>query len=159
MGLFDKFKKKEFGINDVITPCSGEMIPAKSINDPIFSQEILGKTIGIIPTDGNIYAPVSGKLEVMYPTGHAFGISREDGTSLLVHIGIDTVNLKGQGFKVFHKQGDDVKIGDKIVSVDLNLVKEKGYDTTTMLIITEIGTNQISYIDYQQVNKLSVINN
>ncbi|MBP3275519.1 MAG: PTS glucose transporter subunit IIA [Kandleria sp.] len=81
-------------------------------------------------------SPANGVLSVLFPTGHAFGITTNDGTELLVHIGIDTVNLKGKGFNVLAKQGDHVLAGQPIIKVDRDLIKQEGYDLTTMLVVT-----------------------
>lgn len=113
------------------------MISPKEINDPMFAEEMMGQTIGFILSDGEVVAPAIGRLEVLFPTGHAFALRMNDGTRLLIHIGIDTVNLKGKGFKVLKKQGDRVKAGEIVVKVDLDTVKQAGYDATTMLIVTE----------------------
>lgn len=113
------------------------MISPKEINDPMFAEEMMGQTIGFILSDGEVVAPATRRLEVLFPTGHAFALRMNDGTRLLIHIGIDTVNLKGKGFKVLKKQGDRVKAGEIVVKVDLDTVKQAGYDATTMLIVTE----------------------
>lgn len=113
------------------------MISPKEINDPMFAEEMMGQTIGFILSDGEVVAPATGRLEVLFPTGHAFALRMNDGTRLLIHIGIDTVNLKGKGFKVLKKQGDRVKAGEIVVKVDLDTVKQAGYDAITMLIVTE----------------------
>ena len=113
------------------------MISPKEINDPMFAEEMMGQTIGFILSDGEVVAPTTGRLEVLFPTGHAFALRMNDGTRLLIHIGIDTVNLKGKGFKVLKKQGDRVKAGEIVVKVDLDTVKQAGYDAITMLIVTE----------------------
>lgn len=139
MRLFDVFKKNlaQIGDDRIVSVCKGKMIEASKIEDPVFAKELMGKTIGFIPENGEIVAPCNGTLEVLFPTGHAFAIRRNDGTGLLIHIGINTVDLNGKGFKVFAKQGEVVKAGQKIVSMDLDLVKNADLSTTTMLIITE----------------------
>ena len=91
--------------------------------------------------DKEVYAPCNGTLEVLYPTGHAFAIRMKDNTGILVHIGINTVKLKGKGFTVFAKQGQEVKAGDKIVAVDLKTIKNAGLDDSVILIKTEEGSD------------------
>ena len=166
MGLFDRFKKKEepavsFDDNDIIAPVVGKMIPASEISDPVFGEEMMGQTIGFIPDGGDVACPVNGSVVVMFPTGHAFGIKGNDGNSYLVHIGIDTVSMNGKGFKPFIKQGDTVKAGQKAVQVDWNEVKKQGYQTTTMLIVTEPKEENFknSYIPFGTVEKNQKINN
>lgn len=163
MGLLNNlFKPKEskvFSDSDIVAIGNGEMIEAKKISDVMFAQEMMGKTIGFILSDGEVVSPSNGTLEVLFPTGHAFALRMNDGTGLLVHIGIDTVNLKGKGFKVLKKQGDKVKAGETIVKVDLNEVKNAGYDSTTMLIVTEKANedDKFEFIDFGNVQKGQVI--
>ncbi len=164
MGLFNIFKKDN-NLNiketDIVSLGNGKMISPKEINDPMFAEEMMGQTIGFILSDGEVVAPATGKLEVLFPTGHAFALRMNDGTGLLVHIGIDTVNLKGKGFKVLKKQGDKVKAGETVVKVDLDTVKQAGYDATTMLIVTEPihDGEKINFIDFGNVKKSQIIIN
>lgn len=139
MGLFSKFKKEEkvYNDTDIIALADAKIVPTAEIKDAVFAQEMLGQTIAFHLYNDVIVAPCNGTLEVMFPTGHAFAIRRTDGMGILVHIGIDTVKLKGKYFKTFAKQGDQVKAGQKLVKVDREMVKEAGFDVTTMLIITE----------------------
>lgn len=164
MGLFNIFKKDN-NLNvketDIVSLGNGKMISPKEINDPMFAEEMMGQTIGFILSDGEVVAPATGKLEVLFPTGHAFALRMNDGTGLLVHIGIDTVNLKGKGFKVLKKQGDRVRAGEAVVKVDLDIVKQAGYDATTMLIVTEPihEGEKINFIDFGDVKKSQIIIN
>ena len=162
MGFLNVFKKKETLPNipdeNIVAVCDGEMIPAEDIKDEMFSKEMLGKTAGFIPSSGEIFAPCNGVLEVMFPTGHAFAIRMKDGTGVLVHIGINTVDLDGNGFDVHVKQGSQVKAGQKIVDVNLDIVRKAGYDPTTMLIITEPAENkEYSFSSYGQIKKMEII--
>lgn len=162
MGLFNIFKKNNnlnFKDTDIVSIGNGEMIPPKEIHDSMFAEEMMGQTIGFILKDGKIVAPANGKLEVLFPTGHAFALRMKNGTGLLVHIGINTVNLKGKGFKVLKKQGDIVSAGETVVKVDLDTVKQAGYDATTMLIITEPTHDgeKIDFIDFGNVKESQII--
>ncbi|MEG0076187.1 PTS sugar transporter subunit IIA [Anaerorhabdus sp.] len=164
MDLFGKLKKKEetkiYGDNEVTAIANAKMIPASAINDPAFSKEMLGQTIGFELKDGLIVSPANGTLEVMFPTGHAFGVRMHDDTALLVHIGIDTVEMDGEGFQVFAKQGDKVRAGQKLVKVDLDKIKKAGFDSTTMLIVTEVSNSngKIDFIDFGDVECGEIIN-
>ncbi|MBQ6655069.1 MAG: PTS glucose transporter subunit IIA [Erysipelotrichaceae bacterium] len=141
MGLFDSlFGKKEpktYQDSDIVAVVSGPVVRNADIPDPVFAQEMLGKTFAVKPAGDKAVAPANGTLEVMFPTGHAFAVRMADGTGLLVHVGIDTVNLKGKGFKVMASQGDAVKAGQTIVKIDPELIRELGYNPITMLIISE----------------------
>lgn len=161
MGLFNLFKKDEnkYADSDIVSLGTGKMVGPKEINDQMFAEEMMGQTIGFVLSDGEVLAPANGKLEVVFPTGHAFALRMKDGTGLLVHIGIDTVNLNGKGFKVFKKQGDEVKAGEVVVKVDLDTIKEAGYDPITMLIVTEPSKEgeKIDFIDFGEVSKGQLI--
>lgn len=158
--LFNKARTKEYTNDDVVAPVSGTMISPGKIQDSIFSKEMLGQTIGIEPTDNIIVSPVNGTIETLFSTGHAFGVKTAEGNGFLVHIGIDTVSMRGQGFKTFAKQADTVKAGQKIVSVNLEKVSEMGHMKTVMLILTEKGKKdyQVNYIENTKVEKGQKIN-
>ncbi|MCI8838701.1 MAG: PTS glucose transporter subunit IIA [Hungatella sp.] len=119
----------------ILAPVSGKAIPMSQVADPTFSQEILGKGVAIVPDSGVFVAPASGEVAVMFETKHAVSIKADCGAEFIIHIGMDTVNLKGQYFEAFVAQGDRVKAGDKLVEVDLEKVKEAGYDVTTPIVI------------------------
>ena len=162
MKLFSKLLKKEekiYSDNDIVALADAQIIPVSEVNDEMFAQEMLGQTIAFQLLDHTVVAPCNGKLEVLYPTGHAFAIRMNNGRGILVHIGINTVDLKGHGFKVYAKQGDNVKAGQKILDVDLSFIKEKGYDSTTMLIITEpLENEKLNFMDQGTVKRGQIIN-
>lgn len=160
MGIFELFKKKlpEVADDKIVSVCKGKMIEASQIDDKVFAQELMGKTVGFIPEDEHIVAPCNGTLEVLFPTGHAFAIRRKDGTGILVHIGINTVDLNGKGFKVCAKQGDVVKAGQQIVEIDLEVIKNAGLSPTTMLIITEPVENvEYNFMSFGAKEKAEII--
>ncbi|MBQ3396375.1 MAG: PTS glucose transporter subunit IIA, partial [Synergistaceae bacterium] len=115
----------------------GKFIGTEDMKDEMFARQDMGQTVAIEPSDGLVCAPVNGKIEMIFETGHAFGMRMSDGTGLLIHIGVDTVNLKGQGFTVLKKAGDTVKAGEPVVRVDLDVLKKAGYSSQTMIVITE----------------------
>lgn len=150
MGLFN-FKKKN---EDILAIADGEMIDVSKLSDITFAQKLMGETIAF-KFDGEkvtIASPCDGTLSVMFPTGHAFGIVRNDGVEILIHIGIDTVSANGEGFKILKKQGEKVKALDSIVEVDLATLG-KTYDMSTMLIITNANGKDIKFIDNTKVTK------
>lgn len=119
-----------------VSPAKGKIIALEEVPDKTFSQKLLGDGFAIDITDGKIIAPISGKLEIVFPSGHAFGIKGANG-EVLLHIGIDTVSLNGEGFDVKVKQGDFVKQGDVLVNVDLDKIHQLGKSTLTMVLFTE----------------------
>lgn len=119
-----------------VSPAKGKIIALEEVPDKTFSQKLLGDGFAIDITDGKIIAPISGKLETVFPSGHAFGIKGANG-EVLLHIGIDTVSLNGEGFDVKVKQGDFVKQGDVLVNVDLDKIHQLGKSTLIMVLFTE----------------------
>lgn len=119
-----------------VSPAKGKIIALEEVPDKTFFQKLLGDGFAIDITDGKIIAPISGKLETVFPSGHAFGIKGANG-EVLLHIGIDTVSLNGEGFDVKVKQGDFVKQGDVLVNVDLDKIHQLGKSTLTMVLFTE----------------------
>lgn len=115
----------------------GEIIPMNKVNDEVFATEVMGKGIAIRPEEGEIVSPVNGKVNFTMNTGHAIGLTDQNGQEYLIHIGIDTVQLDGKGFNMEVKKDDEVEIGDKLVEVDLDYIEKQGYDPTTILVILE----------------------
>ena len=120
----------------IVSPVAGKIIPLSEIKDKAFSTGALGKGVGIIPDDKLIKSPISGEVITIFPTNHAIGIRNEDGVEVLLHIGIDTVELNGEHFTALVKQGDRVSTNDTLIEVDFEKIKEKGYDTTIAMVIT-----------------------
>lgn len=132
--MFDFFKKKEKGIM-IGAPAKGVAVPLSKVSDPTFGEEILGKGAAVQPTEGRIVAPADGEITLLFDTCHAVSITTGEGVEILVHIGLDTVNLKGEHFKAHVSTGDTVKKGDLLIEVDLEAVKAAGYDVITPVII------------------------
>jgi PTS system beta-glucosides-specific IIC component len=118
------------------TAVAGKVITLDEVPDKVFASRALGEGVGIVPTDGTIVAPVSGTLATVAGTGHAYGIKTDDGVEVLVHVGIDTVRLKGEGFTVSVAKGDRVEAGDLLATVNLETIKAAGYDPTTIVVVT-----------------------
>lgn len=119
----------------VLAPVSGQIIALEQVPDPVFSEKVLGDGIAIIPEDGKIYSPVNGTVTTVSTTLHAYGFTTKDGLDILVHVGLETVSLKGEGFKVYIKEGDLVKAGELIAEVDLEFLKNKGISSTTPVLV------------------------
>ena len=118
----------------VCAPVNGRVEATDQIPDPVFACEAMGQTVAVWPTDGNVYAPVSGTIASAMP--HAFGIAGDDGVEVLVHVGVDTVNMAGDGFDVWVKAGDRVTAGDPVLTFDRDKVAKAGYKDIVMTIIT-----------------------
>ena len=133
MGLFDFMKgKKDIKI---AAPVKGECIPISEVADPTFAEEILGKGMAIKPTDGKFYAPCDGTISTLFPTGHAVGLTTSEGVELLIHVGLDTVQLKGQFFNSKVEADQAVKKGDLLLEADIEEISKAGYDTVTPVLI------------------------
>ena len=131
-----KFLKKKGVDNDFYAFAKGTVVTLDKVPDQVFAQKLMGDGFAIELIEGKIYAPVSGELKVVFPTGHAYGSETKAGLSILIHIGIDTVELDGKGFLIKVKQGDTVKRGNLLAEVDLDYLKDKNKPTITPLIFT-----------------------
>ncbi|EFR44385.1 PTS system trehalose-specific EIIBC component [Streptococcus pseudoporcinus] len=125
----------------LVSPLTGEAKALSEAVDPVFAQGVMGQGVLIQPTEGELVSPVDAQVSVLFPTKHAIGLLSADGAEILMHIGMDTVNLEGKGFTAHVRQGDHVKAGDKLISFDIEAIKEAGYPTETPVIVT----NQDAY--------------
>lgn len=135
--MFGKLKNL-FGGDTGITiaaPTAGTVVALESVPDPTFAQGILGPGIAIEPSEGRITAPADGSIDVMFETGHAVSMTTADGAELLIHVGIDTVNLKGQHYTAKCKSGDTVRKGDTLIEFDIDAIREAGYEVVTPVIV------------------------
>lgn len=138
----------------VKSPFTGRVIPLEKIPDAVFSKKMMGDGIAIEPSEGVAVSPAAGEIKVLFPYGHAFGIKTEEGLELLVHIGIDTVELKGEGFKKFVKQGDKVNAGDKLIEFDINFIKEKAPSIISPVVIVNMQiVKKIIRCNFQKVER------
>ena len=121
---------------EITSPAEGKLIPIGEVQDPTFAKEILGKGAAIIPEKGVICAPFDGKVDAIFDTGHAVGLISDTGVELLIHIGIDTVNLEGKYFVPKAASGDSIKKGDVLIEFDIDAIQAAGYDVTTPVIVS-----------------------
>jgi PTS system beta-glucosides-specific IIC component len=137
MGFF----KKLFGANldELGAPLAGKAVPISEVSDPTFGEEILGKGIAIRPADGKVYAPCDATVDMMFETGHAVSLVADFGAEILIHIGLDTVNLKGEHYTDHVASGDKVKKGQLLIEFDREAVEAKGYDVITPVVICNSG--------------------
>ena len=136
MGLFDIFKKKPAAAPVIGACAAGKVVAMADIPDEVFSQGILGPCVGIEPVDGNVYAPCDGTISQLTDTLHAIGLTGVLGAEILIHCGVDTVAMNGEGFTNTVKEGQEVKKGDLILTMDLDKVRAAGHPTTIMTIVT-----------------------
>ena len=120
----------------LVTPIVGDVVALADVNDPVFSSGAMGQGIAVKPSQGVVYAPADAEVSLAFPTGHAFGLKTTDGAEVLIHVGIDTVTMNGEGFEAKVAQGDKVKAGDVLGTFDLNKIAAAGLDDTTMVIVT-----------------------
>ncbi|MCL2222681.1 MAG: PTS glucose transporter subunit IIA [Oscillospiraceae bacterium] len=119
----------------ILSPADGKLLPITQVSDPTFSEEMLGKGVAICPSEGKIFAPVSGKIEQVFDTSHAISLISDDGAEILIHVGLNTVELKGKFFKTHCADGDTVTPGDLLLEFDLQDIADAGYDTVTPVVI------------------------
>ncbi len=117
------------------SPAKGKAVPLSEVNDPTFSEGMLGQGVAVIPSEGKIYAPTDGEIGMVFDTLHAVSLTAECGAEVLIHVGLDTVKMKGDGFTGHVQAGDKVKKGDLLLEVDLEKVKAAGYDIITPMLI------------------------
>ena len=133
MKLFQNLFSK--GGIEIGAPISGKLVSIGEVSDPTFSGEILGKGVAIQPSDNRIVSPVDGTVGTVFPTGHAVAVVSEEGAEVLIHIGLDTVQLDGKHFTIHTEEGKKVKKGDLLLEADLEQIKAEGYDIITPVII------------------------
>ncbi|WP_456274331.1 PTS sugar transporter subunit IIA [Bacillus sp. AK031] len=133
--LFGKKEEVPVSIN-IHSPLAGKLISLEEVPDPVFSQKMMGDGIAIDPTDGKVVSPVDGEIVQVFPTKHAVGIKAVNGVEILIHIGLETVSMNGEGFEAHVSEGKKVKVGDSLVTFDMDAVKEKAKSTITPVIIT-----------------------
>lgn len=162
MSIFDRFKKDKEITNKVEesnssiekskeilkNPISGEVKDVKECQDQVFSQEMVGKGALIIPSEGKLYSPVDGKISMLAETGHAVGITSASGLEILIHVGLDTVELNGEPFKLIGKNGDDIKAGDPILEFDIEKIKASEKPIESPFIITNPDSYDINIIKF-----------
>jgi PTS system glucose-specific IIA component len=136
--MFSFFKKSVL----VYAPTSGEIKRLEDVDDEVFSAKMAGDGVAILPESGLFCSPVDGKITRVFPTKHAFSIESR-GVEILVHIGLDTVELKGEGFELLKSEGESVRVGDEIVRVDLELLKSRGKDIITPIVVADRSIKDI----------------
>ena len=143
-------------VTELYVPVKGQVLDVGQSADEVFASKALGNGVAINPAEGMVCAPCDGIVSLLFPTKHAVGITSETGVEVLIHIGINTVQLDGQGFETFVSQGDKVKKGDKLIAADLDLIREKGMNPQTMMILPEGGNLDVTVYPGEQADAKNV---
>lgn len=147
-----QFKKDLNVEKEFKSPVIGQMIQLSDVNDDVFSSKVMGEGIAVIPSKGELYAPVDGKIEMLFETKHALGMTTENGAQVLFHVGIDTVRLEGKYFESLVKVGDQVQAGDLLLKFDLDNIVKEGYDPVTIAVVTNKEEYSVQVSDIKQVD-------
>lgn len=146
----EKVKIENIKSNEVYAPVEGEVIPLDEVDDAVFSEKILGDGVAVEPDKGEIYSPVKGTVSVVFPTKHVVGITTEEGANIILHIGIDTVELKGKGFDVKVEQGDKVEAGQLLMKINLPFIR-KHHPATVMVILEKTDEFKVACTRDKQI--------
>ena len=150
-GFFKKAKKEENNSLKLVAPVSGKVVPVDQIPDPVFAQKMAGDGVGIDATGDLVVAPADGEVTLVFKTKHAFAMTLSNGLELLIHVGIETVSLDGEGFEQLVEQGTTVKAGTPILKIDREFIKSKNLSLVTPVLITNVDAvkslNPISGVD------------
>lgn len=144
--LFGKGKEVNKEI-EIYAPLTGEYINIQDIPDPVFAQKMMGEGFGINPTEGEVVSPIEGKVDNVFPTKHAIGLKADNGLEILVHIGLDTVQLDGQGFEILVSSGDTVQVGDPLLKFDLEYISNNAKDVISPIIITNSDQTESIHVN------------
>lgn len=149
MGLFDFMKKKDNeNVDSIAAPVAGEAVASSEINDPTFGEEMLGKGLAIKPSDTKVYAPFDGTVALVFDTKHAVSLVSEKGAEVLIHVGLDTVSLKGEHFTAHVENGATVKKGDLLLEFDKDAIAAAGFDTIIPVVVCNTD-------DYKEVKRIT----
>lgn len=133
--MFQLFKKKKQ--ETIISPCSGKIVPVSEVNDPVFSQKLLGDGFAVIPEDQTVYSPLAGRVTTIFPTKHAINIKSDSGIDYLIHIGIDTVAMQGKPFSILVNENDRITADTPLAEVDFNQIIQAEKDPSVIVVFTE----------------------
>lgn len=155
--MFENFfkKKNKMMMVDFFSPIRGEVISLSVVPDPVFAQKMMGDGLGFIPKDGKVVSPVNGKVARIFPTKHAIAIQTENDLEVLIHVGLDTIELNGKGYEVFVCEGQPIKVGDPLMKVDLELLEKNNKEIVTPMTITnsEEKVDQIVYRENGEIHR------
>lgn len=151
--MFNLFKSKGMKID---TPVDGRIFNLKEVSDPVFSEKMMGDGFAVEPKNGKICAPVKGTIKSVFPTLHALTMEAENGVDILIHIGLDTVELNGEGFSTVVQEGQKINLGDPLIHVDLNFLANKKKENSVMVVFPEMKDKELTvYVGEKQVGEVA----
>jgi PTS system glucose-specific IIA component len=140
--VFKKLFGKKTREENITAPLTGRIFSLENVPDPVFSQKMMGEGFAIEPTNGEVVAPIDGEIVQLFHTKHAIGLKTENGAEIIIHVGLETVAMEGEGFTAHVKEGSKVKKGDKLLTVDLEKVREKAKSTVTPVVVTNSADSE-----------------
>ncbi|RAS74284.1 PTS sugar transporter subunit IIA [Priestia endophytica] len=140
--MFKKLFGKKTREENITAPLTGRIFSLENVPDPVFSQKMMGEGFAIEPTNGEVVAPIDGEIVQLFHTKHAIGLKTENGAEIIIHVGLETVAMEGEGFTAHVKEGSKVKKGDKLLTVDLEKVREKAKSTVTPVVVTNSADSE-----------------
>lgn len=143
--MFKNLFKKSKEQASIYAPMNGKIVPLEEVPDPVFSEKMMGEGVAMIPSEGKVVSPVAGKIVQIPDSKHAIGIEANDGTEILIHIGLETVALKGEGFTPKVNTGDPVSVGELLMEFDLEYIQEHAKDIITPIVITNSQNSDKQY--------------
>ena len=147
-------KKENVEMEEIFAPLDGEILSLEEVPDPVFSQKMIGEGIAIMPRNGQVVSPVNGKIVNVFPTKHAIGILSNNGLEILIHFGLETVALNGEGFEALVKNNQTVKAGDVLLNVNLEVLEKNNKNLVTPIIITnKEKLKSVEYVENLEVNR------
>ncbi len=146
-----------FSKEKIYSPMKGIVKPIEEAPDKVFSEKMMGDGCCIEPEDGLVVAPIDGVVNTIFPTKHMIGITSKKGLEIIIHVGMDTVSLQGEGFTVLVNEGDKIKVGDELLRVDIEKVKDKVPSLVTPIVITNLGKKGINLLKQGKVDKGDII--
>ncbi len=151
--MFKNLFKKKAAESDssIMIPLEGQIVPIETVPDPVFSQKMMGDGFAIQPTNGTIVSPIDGEVISVFPTKHAVSLRDQNGREILIHVGLETVSLNGEGFTSFVKDGQKVKKGQKLLEADFDSIKDKVPSIITPVVFTNLSENEKVVIEGQSV--------
>jgi PTS system glucose-specific IIA component len=152
--MFRRLFKSQPEVVEIYSPLSGDVIEIAEVPDPVFAQKMVGDGFAVIPKDGKLLSPIKGRVKQVLPTKHAICLETVEGLELLIHIGLETVELEGEGFEVLVNTGDSVEVGDHLLNFDINFIEENNKEIVTPIVVTNYQEKikRFSKISNSEVN-------